>query len=382
MSFGFSRARLALLAVLSLAGCPDDRIRPMGGCQQDSDCGDVVSAWRCEPQTGECYCRTDEACPARKFCNPTGFCQDKAGCASNTDCGDPSLFCDTTTATCLSRGRCSTDLHCTQGNICDLSRNVCVEGCRSNGDCPGSSCRCGDVPCNCTATTPADLQRCQVGVCDPTFCSDRSFCRYGELCGIPPDAGVQRNQCYSDFDVDVRPYCAGCLSGGGIDTCGRGANYCIIDTRTNATYCGADCSAGQACPRGYGCRDIRVVFSRWQCGPGLPPCAPNPSLVCATDADCERGGACVKAPGAAMGACAGRCRLREGSDFGYCSCQVDFDCAPQSCSGGECTISRQRCVTEQDCRAIRCVDFDGIGGCLIGQNCTPDNGLTCIEVGQ
>jgi hypothetical protein len=39
-------------------------------------------------------------------------------------------------------------------------------------------------------------------------------------------------------------------------------------------------------------------------------------------------------------------------------------------------------VTDQDCRSIRCVDFQGGGGCLIGQNCAPANGLSCTEVKQ
>lgn len=370
---------LAPVVLLALTACPSKIVTK--GCRQDSDCGDPASAFMCQTQTGECYCRTDQACPSGQFCNPAGFCQDRAGCEKNDDCMDPSLFCDTGSGTCLSRGRCTSDLHCPQGNVCDLGRSTCVEGCRSNGDCPGTSCRCGDVPCACTGRTPAELQACPIGVCDPYFCADNTFCKFGELCGIPPDAGVPRNQCYSDYDDDTRPYCARCLSGGGIDTCGSGANYCIIDTRTSSTYCGADCSEGQACPRGYGCRDIRVVFTRWMCGPGMP-CPGDPNLPCMEDADCKRGGTCLKQPGLATGTCAGQCRLREGSNFGYCSCQVDSDCAQQSCSAGECTISRKKCVTEQDCRPIRCVDFDGVGGCLIGQNCTPEAGLTCIELGQ
>jgi hypothetical protein len=47
---------------------------------------------------------------------------------------------------------------------------------------------------------------------------------------------------------------------------------------------------------------------------------------------------------------------------------------------GECSISRRKCVGDPDCRTIRCVDFQGAGGCLIGQNCAPANGLTCNEV--
>jgi hypothetical protein len=48
--------------------------------------------------------------------------------------------------------------------------------------------------------------------------------------------------------------------------------------------------------------------------------------------------------------------------------------------GGECSISRKRCVTSDDCRSIRCVDFSGAGGCLIGQNCAPASGLSCNDI--
>ena len=124
---------------------------------------------------------------------------------------------------CLPKGRCNSDLHCALGQICDFGKATCVDGCRFNGDCPGSSCRCGDVPCACSGTTPADLAKCTIGVCDPNFCSDNTFCRFGEQCGPPPDAGVgdsgvARNVCYSDYDPDRRPYCANCSFGGGRDS--------------------------------------------------------------------------------------------------------------------------------------------------------------------
>ncbi|MEW6431407.1 MAG: hypothetical protein AB1730_07835 [Myxococcota bacterium] len=371
-------AWLALTAAALLTGCKTSQLSSKG-CLEDRDCGDPASAYRCEAHTGVCYCRTDAACPGAQFCNTAGFCQDRAGCEKNLDCLDPSLSCDTTSGQCLARGRCSSDLQCELGEICDTARGACVSGCRRNGDCPGTSCRCGDTACSCTGTTPEELARCEVGVCDAQFCADETFCRFGEQCGVRPDAGVDYAQCYSDFDIDVRPYCARCTVGGGLETCGTGANFCIIDTRTNSTYCGADCSEGQPCPRGYGCRDIRVVFTRWQCS-ATQPCPPDPSLPCATDAECKRGGACIKTPGSPSGHCAGQCRIREGSSFGYCSCQVDADCPLESCSAGECTITRRKCVTDDQCRTIRCVDFDGVGGCLIGQNCTPTNGLTCVEV--
>lgn len=370
-----ARALMAVLLLCALPSCKDKNLKD-SGCRTDSDCGSPATAYRCELPSGQCFCRTNEACRPREFCNVAGFCQDRAGCEKNSDCGDPALVCDTANGTCLSRGRCTSDLQCALGEVCDFKRSTCVEGCRAHGDCPGTSCRCGEAACACDGGTD-----CALGVCDKEFCADKSFCGFGQLCGPQADAGTgsSRNVCYSDFDEDRRPYCAACTFGGGLERCGSGANYCIIDTRTQSTYCGADCSEGQSCPRGYGCRDIIVVFSRWQCS-ASQPCPPDPALPCASDGDCKRGGSCHKASGASTGFCSGVCRFREGAAIGFCSCQVDNDCAQESCSAGECTISRKKCITEQDCRPIRCVDFNGAGGCLIGQNCTPANGLTCLEV--
>lgn len=380
------RSRAALLLPLGLllllgSGCPTERLRS-GGCREDKDCGHPAAAFRCEKESGTCYCRTNDACQLREFCNTAGFCQDKAGCEKNADCLDPSLFCDTTSGTCLSLGRCSLDLHCPMGQVCDTARTRCVEGCRTGGDCPGSSCRCGEKPCACTGKTQAELAACPLGTCDPGFCSDSSFCRFGEMCGVPPDAGQSLNACYSDYHEDRRPYCSNCSFGGGTQVCGTGANYCLIDTTHPGNYfCGADCSEGQACPRGYACQDVIVVFTQWKCTRQNPACPVNLQLPCTQDTDCKRGGVCAKQAGATTGYCAPRCSIDEGDNEGFCSCLVDADCAQESCTGGECSISRKKCDPNDPnaCRAIRCVDFHGAGGCLIGQNCAPANGLTCLD---
>jgi hypothetical protein len=366
-------------SLLASAGCRE-RVGN-GKCNEDADCGSPAGAFRCEARTGVCYCRTNDACLAREFCNPQGFCQDRAGCETNADCTGDSLFCDTAAGACLSLGRCTSDLHCDLGQVCDLSRSTCVDGCRTSGDCPGSSCRCGEAACACNATTAAELANCTVGVCDPNFCADENFCRFGELCGVEPDAGTTRASCYSDFDEDTRPYCANCTFGGGISVCGTGANYCLIDTANPGNYfCGADCAEGQACPRGYSCQDVIVVYTQWACARSNPACPTNPGLPCTEDKDCKRGGVCAKLAGQTSGFCQGQCGVSEGEELGFCSCQVDADCAQQSCSGGECSISRQKCVNDGDCRAIRCVDFEGGGGCLVGQNCAPADGLSCLQV--
>ncbi len=377
--------RLVCLLTLALAGCRDSGITKKG-CEQDSDCGDPASAYRCETKTGVCYCRTNDACDHSEFCNPAGFCQDRAGCETNADCNNSSLFCDTTTGTCLVKGRCTVDLHCPLGQVCDVGRSTCVDGCRTSGDCPGSSCRCGDKACVCNGKTQAEIAQCGVGVCDSNFCASETFCPFGQLCGAPADAGTSLNQCYSDYDPERRPYCDNCTFGGGVQVCGRGANYCLIDTANpGSSYCGVDCSAGQACPRGYACQDVVVVFTRWRCTRQNPGCPPNTNLPCTDDSGCKKGGTCVKAAGASSGFCAGKCSIDEGDNEGYCSCLESADCAQESCgANGECSISRRPCIPgssdPNQCRAISCVDFRGAGGCQIGNNCAPANGLSCLQV--
>ncbi len=363
------------------AGCGDRTQTEGTGCSQDSDCGNPASAYRCEAQTGVCYCRTNDACTARQFCNTAGFCQDKSGCEKNSDCLGADLFCDTSTGTCLTFGRCSNDLHCPLGQVCDTARSTCIEGCRTSGDCPGVSCRCDDVACACAGGTDAERAQCEVGVCDSHFCADETFCRFGELCGVPPDAGTARNECYSDYDPDKRPYCKNCTYGAGVPECGKGAHLCLVDTaHPGNSYCGADCSRGQQCPRGYRCADVVVVMQQWACSRSNPACPTNTDYPCTENEDCPRGGNCLKTGGAETGYCAPACAVAENAENGYCACLVDADCAQETCSAGECSISRQSCTEDADCRSVRCVDFNGRGGCHIGNNCAPADGLTCLQV--
>ena len=93
-----------LLAAPGLSGCRENTVRSTG-CSQDSDCGSPASAHRCETETGVCLCRTNTACTPTEFCNGSGFCQDRAGCEKNADCLDDTLVCDTTTGSCMPRGR-------------------------------------------------------------------------------------------------------------------------------------------------------------------------------------------------------------------------------------------------------------------------------------
>ena len=44
-----------------------------------------------------------------------------------------------------------------------------------------------------------------------------------------------------------------------------GSGTGTVTSSDGGINCGVDCSGGEGCPRGYGCRDIIVVFTRWQC---------------------------------------------------------------------------------------------------------------------
>ena len=106
-----------------------------------------------------------------------------------------------------------------------------------------------------------------------------------------------------------------------------------------------------------------------------PPCPAPPTR------DCQRGGQLREAPGAAL-----ERRLRgpvpaaRGQHLRLLQLPGGLGLRHRDLQQGECTITRRKCVNDDQCSTIRCVDFEGVGACLIGQNCTPSNGLTCVEV--
>jgi hypothetical protein len=167
--------------------------------------------------------------------------------------------------------------------------------------------------------------------------------------------------------------------------CGSGANFCLVDDRNPGNFfCGADCSQGQACPFGYACRDVTVVFTQSMCSAASPSCPGRVDLPCSNSADCRHGGTCIIPAGQSTGTCAGKCLIASGDPTGLCTCLADSDCAQDTCVMGQCSISRRICSTPFDCAPIHCVDVTpdagSFGSCLIGQNCAPAPGLSCLDV--
>jgi hypothetical protein len=377
---------LALLVAGLLPACTEEK-KLVSGCSSDEECGEPAH-WRCELTTGECLCRTAAACGTGEVCNSLGYCQANVGCYGSGDCPE-GFFCDTTTNTCLADGRCAVDLHCKTGELCDAATRLCKAGSRSHGDCRlGEACLCREiaddgtereVPCGCEATSEQERARCAVGRCSVEACVDDAFCGWGELCRAPSEGALPA--CESDYDPELRPYCDTCVYAPGEKACGEAPNFCLYSTYTQSTYCGVDCSQGQRCPNGYDCADVIVVWTKTRCESNSDCASPEnrTDVPCASDADCPNHGLCDLA----AGFCYGKCLKHEGANESFCSCVVDDDCAQDSCdpTKGLCSITKRACDMEgESCPRIRCVDFGEKGGCHIGQNCKPLEGLTCGDL--
>ena len=348
---------LVALVLLFAAGCTDERLSVR--CDSDEACD---TGQRC--YDGRCGCASDASCATGEFCNRAGDCQARVGCETSLDCA-AGEFCDRLSGTCLEADFCTDDIHCALGEVCDRGRFRCVAGCRETGDCPlGNVCRCADEGISCV-----------LGRCEENGCDDDSFCRFGERC-LEGDDG--RRACRRD---ERGPFCEGCQYTPGSFTRCPGAetdaNFCLLDRKVSyrRTYCGVDCSAGQACPWGFSCRDILILTGAF-CQDDAECPANGPA--CASDVDCPAGRC------AANGRCGGKCSFNEDSKQGFCTCSADAECPRDSCEPGSrrCRITKRPCSIDGDecSRAIYCVNKGDRAACLIGKNCVPSEGITCDDI--
>ncbi|MEQ8272277.1 MAG: hypothetical protein RMA76_22825 [Deltaproteobacteria bacterium] len=426
------RAQLAvslfLFASCVVVACSSgDDGEPTNVCTSDAEC--TAPGTRCDVARSVCICVTDEACDEDEFCNNAGVCQVEAGCTSSTECTEPNTYCDISSGQCLQgqgiqpQEACRLASHCPFGYVCDVPEattalmtpvGTCVEGCFDDGDCS-----LGEV--------------CFEGQCATGLCSADAFCDYGQRC---------RNA--SCVDDNRGPYCRSCSVRTAMNPnpCDDYRNFCLINNRelggfTN--FCGVDCSLGQECPNGFQCGGV-VILTQQQCqseadcrcrrenirfatqtctvaatcDPRLPDGRPDPdatrclvagaadcnggvpggdgicivpkgqrggNCTCVTNDDCGEDGVCVG------GLCCGGnvepegpvCAGGEGTIAGFCTCGTDDDCPRDNCDGStnRCAITGLPCTPgNDDCGPIPCVN----GGCLIGRNCAPLQGLTCSEV--
>ena len=343
--------------------------------QQDSDCGIPATRVALRGRDRGLLLPHDDACPGQ-FCNTAGFCQDRAGCEKNDDCLDPSLFCDTTTGTCLLVGRCTIDLHCPLGQVCDtvnveLRRRLPLERRLPRR----RRAAAGTRPARAPATTPAELAACTIGVCDPNFCSDtRSASSASSAAPLRmPVRSARPPACndYSDRQPPARTATTA-PSVAGPQSCGTGAELLPHRHRAPRATTTAAPTARRARPARAATRARTSSWCGRRGGAERPTRARRTPISRAPRTPSAR--AAVSAPRRS-----GRwrvlrgppCSIDEGDTIGICTCLEDTDCRQESCTGGECSISRRKCNPDDPdaCRQIHCVDFKGAGGRLIGQNC-------------
>jgi hypothetical protein len=324
------------------------------------------------------------------------------GCSTSLDCPSGE-FCDTSTGNCIDTSLCTQNVQCSLGEICDMTTFECVAGCYENGDC-----QLGYV-CQCPGTNAGEVDGgtvpCPRGQCNLGPCADNSYCQYGQICVADPSGG--QNRCEDDT---AGPFCQPCSiePGSAFSYCpGSPSNFCLVDTTADfsSDFCGVDCSTNpNSCPWGFECSDVLVLTSA-TCGTGFAGCPNEPSATCNTTADCNGLGTCmngtcrcssdVDCPAGACdtttGQCHGVCEINEGSVQGFCTCIQDSECPTDTCeSTGFCGITGRPCNPNDSssCGQIFCKKvtdpLSGVltGYCYIGQNCAPEDGVTCDQVNQ
>ncbi len=376
-------------------------------CSSDKDCGEGNF---CKKDEGYCFCKDDRGCGEGKFCNALSFCQKFLGCRTNEDC-EPSTFCDPISRKCMDNSLCTVHAHCEFNKIC--KQNSCIEACETSGDCyPGFVC----------------INK----KCSKNACFQNSDCGYGEYC--------DNNECIKDTRG---PFCGNCAYGSGFGynpACEDPMNFCLLNTYDpygRSSYCGVSCAQGELCPFGFYCHSVVILTQRpcemdyhCACANGtstitqIPcaiesPCIPEKEgqticrfdnhaecsvslgisstttnnrgacfvyadqkkgfCECFTDNDCEDSQSCISGVCCLGEIKTSTCSRREGATIGYCRCATDQDCPVDICnpSTNTCEITGRPCqVGLEQCPQIPCVN----GGCYVGDNCAPTDGLTCGEV--
>ncbi|MEC7750544.1 MAG: hypothetical protein VX405_03440 [Myxococcota bacterium] len=403
-------------------------------CLADEDCptGQACDAWtglcvcansnicdegeRCNPYTGRCEqfeegCRVDSDCSVALYCSSENQCRPRGGLCSPCD---NSSQCGHSQDLCLPGGACGVDCSrdpdvCPTGSVCWQFGTAaqCVPAfgdcslppaCRSDVDCPrGSTCFEGAcvVSCQRNAECPAEW-RCLDGYCQPpnrcpegddATCPEGTVCRSG-LCvpgcsankACPLGERCTAGRCVEGCDRHADcPLDQACVSG----TCRD--EICDAEGRC-AKACQADlfCEPGQYCDNDAGrCRDglpgglCRACNHRvlGDCGDGNFCIGEASRTACRANADCGGNGFyCNPAYPCFF--------TRECAQGQECTGATPADNIPGRCTGGICASYRcgLACDPEQPscpsgflCAPVR------VAGRVVGQNCMPEQGLTCVD---
>ncbi len=224
------RLFLCLLISLSLSGCaPRERGNEGETCRDPSDC--TVAA-------GELAACVQNECKA-------------VDCLGNADC-DLGSWCDVEGGDYACVPGCQTDVDCRAGESCSEEGTCLAYGCRNtNLDCEiGEVCDPDTRECE-----RADGLHCQ-------FCTGAGDWEFADQGTLDP--------CDDEWT--------------GHGACGGEGAQCRGFEQGGAEYCMVPCGADDACPRGYTCIDLEVVFNL----PAPSNCSiGGTSKVCISSFGCE-----------------------------------------------------------------------------------------------
>ncbi|MBI5533361.1 MAG: hypothetical protein HY898_11630 [Deltaproteobacteria bacterium] len=282
-----------------------------------------------------------------------------SGCKADGECKAPTAKCDTTTGKCVQCLPASDN--CSKGKYCAAATMTCVDGCKSNDDCPAST-----PPLTCDVSTHACVgcngsdDKCPAGqVCQADKCV--AGCTAKHACPSPKQCcnGQCEDTTTTEHCGSCQP-CASplhtvtaCVAGAcSVESCDTGfadcnalaSDGCEIDTNATAEHCGG-CTTKCDLPHAFAKCDAGTCGVS-SCETGWGDCNADPSDGCESNlaievANCGTcGNVCVAQPGAAPTCAAGACVPGTClSGFVDCNadptdgCEVDTLGDPDHCGG-------------------------------------------------
>ncbi len=383
--------RCALGQTFCGAACVDPRADPAhcGRCDRACAAGEVclsgACAPRCEPTETRCDgrcvdARTDRshcgacarACAAAEVCSD-GECVPDCGaslarCAGGDGDGGVARYCADLRSERANCGAC--------GAVCGAGL-ACMEG-RCLAVCAATEARCGDTchdlradlaHCGACGVACAGEERCLAGrcrvPCGPGFGDCDGACvdlardaRHCGACGVRcrlPHASAAR--------CDAGRCAPGACEDGFADCNGEPADGCEVDTRADASHCGA-CARACALP-GAAAACVAGVCGVAACAPGRADCDGAPANGCEVDTlsdaancgGCSAGSsprACSTGQVCSAGACRATCAGAEVLCSGRC---IDVSADPANCGAcrAACSLANASAVcVARACRVSAC----------------------------
>ncbi len=288
-------AAAALLAVVGLAGCPNEDVPFCEEHPGHASCADAG-----EDAGGADAGPADAGGPDTGVGDDGGALDagaDDAGGPDGGPCGGPcggsTPVCDAARGACV---ECTGDGHCTGEERCDTTSGTCVT-CLEHADCPDpSASRCEAGACVPCAASAQCAHLSGLGVCDGGECVE---CTPSEAaaCGASP---CRTDRTCSGYGTGTEETCERCDAD---DNCQGPHDYCVPMTHAGTSrggYCLTDRDAAGGCEQPYSitldgrttlsgraggrycgiheelasCEAVRALLENWRCTGTDGRCSP------------------------------------------------------------------------------------------------------------